>query len=154
MIRLVEENDRQAVMAKLPDIAKRYRELERALWRQEHLPAHVLELCRLRLAQLHRCTIELERSESDLPEGKRAALSRWESAAQYSAAERACLAFTEVYAMDTRALSDAHADAVKQHFGDAGLVMLVEALGMLDGMTRLCLLWQLAPQATGAEVTA
>jgi hypothetical protein len=53
------------------------------------------------------------------------------------------LAFTEVYAMDTQALTDQHAQAVKRHFGDAGLVLLVEALGILDGMTRLSLLWQL-----------
>jgi hypothetical protein len=53
------------------------------------------------------------------------------------------LAFTEVYAMDAQALTDTLAADVKTHFGDAGLVLLVEALGILDGMTRLSLLWQL-----------
>jgi hypothetical protein len=52
--------------------------------------------------------------------------------------------------MDAQALTDELAEAVKSHFGDAGLVMLVEALGILDGMTRLSLLWQL-PASSGAQ---
>jgi hypothetical protein len=49
--------------------------------------------------------------------------------------------------MDAQALTDEHAEAVKSHFGDAGMVLLVEALGILDGMTRLSLLWQLTETA-------
>ena len=52
--------------------------------------------------------------------------------------------------MDAQALTDELADAVKAHFGDAGLVLLVEALGILDGMTRLSLLWQL-PASTAQQ---
>ncbi|HEY6132172.1 MAG TPA: hypothetical protein VIV27_09140, partial [Halioglobus sp.] len=74
-------------------------------------------------------------------------LTRWNSDHSFSAAERACLAFTEVYAMDAQAVTDELAAAVKAHFGDAGLVLLVEALGVLDGMTRLSLLWQLPVDA-------
>jgi hypothetical protein len=57
--------------------------------------------------------------------------------------------------MDTQAITDELAEAVKLHVGDAGLVLLVEALGILDGRTRLSLLWQLPasihpPTAEGA----
>jgi len=135
--------DRDAVLGELPGLAGPYRALNDALWSQPHLPAEILELCRLRLAQLHRCDVEFERSEIELPPARRAALARWATADQFSAAERACLAFTEVYAMDAQALTDEHAGEVKQHFGAAGLVLLVEALGILDGMARLSLLWQL-----------
>jgi len=136
---------REAVIAELPGLAGPYRSLCQSLWTQPHLPPEVLELCRLRLAQLHRCDAEFARSEFPLPDARRAALARWESGEEFSAAERACLAFTEVYAMDAQALTDAHAEAVKQHFGDPGLVLLVEALGLLDGMARLALLWQTGP---------
>jgi alkylhydroperoxidase family enzyme len=76
-------------------------------------------------------------------DGKREHLSNWDTDSRFSDAERACLAFTEVYAMDTQAITDELAAAVKLHVGDAGLVLLVEALGILDGRIRLSLLWQL-----------
>lgn len=138
-------NDRRDIVRALPDIAGPYLALEQSLWRQPHLPDDTLELCRLRLAQLHRCAVELERTEQALPQAQRAALAQWEQSEQFSAAERACLAFTEVYAMDAQALTDEHAGAVKEHFGDAGLVLLVEALGIFDGRMRITLLWQLQP---------
>jgi len=86
-------------------------------------------------------------------EGKREQLSNWDTDSRYSAMERACLAFTEVYAMDTQAITDELAEAVKLHVGDAGLVLLVEALGILDGRTRLSLLWQL-PASTNPPTAA
>ena len=136
-------NDYEALIGELPDLAGPWFALRESLWTQPHIPREILELCRLRLAQLHRCDAEFTRREVELPDARRAALARWESAAEFSAAARACLAFTEVYAMDAQALTDDHAAAVKEHFGDAGLVLLVEALGILDGGVRLALLWQL-----------
>ena len=58
-------------------------------------------------------------------------LARWDTDKRFSDAERACLAFTEVYAMDAQALTDEHAEAVKSHFGDAGMVLLVEELELM-----------------------
>jgi alkylhydroperoxidase family enzyme len=149
-------DDRDTTMQVLPEIAANFTQLYQSLWTQPHVPAATLELCRLRLAQLHRCDVEWQREDCALPASKRDALARWDSDKQFSDAERACLAFTEVYAMDTQAITDAQAEAVKAHFGDAGLVLLVEALGILDGMTRLSLLWQLrvsgaSRSATGAH---
>jgi hypothetical protein len=145
--------DHQSTIAVLPDIAAAYDTLYQSLWTQPHLPAQTLELCRLRLAQLHRSTVELQRQEYPVQEGKREQLSNWDTDSRYSALERACLAFTEVYAMDTQAITDELAEAVKLHVGDAGLVLLVEALGILDGRTRLSLLWQL-PASTNPPTAA
>ncbi len=50
----------------------------------------------------------------------------------------------EVHAIDAAAITDAQAEAVKQYFGDEGLVALLQALGVFDGMIRLGLLWGLA----------
>lgn len=141
-------DDSRAVVGALPALAATFDPLYRALWSQAHLPPATLELCRLRLAQLHQCDVEWQRSEVDIPAGKRDALRNWDSDRQFSDAERACLAFTEVYAMDAQAVTDELASAVKEHFNDAGLVLLVEALGILDGMTRLSVLWQLPAAST------
>jgi alkylhydroperoxidase family enzyme len=104
------------------------------------------------LAQLHQCAVELQRHDCEISVAKRNNLIHWNTHSSFSTAERACLAFTEVYAMDAQALTDTLAADVKTHFGDAGLVLLVEALGILDGMTRLSLLWQL-PAHTAQQTT-
>jgi len=135
-------NDRDQTLRVLPDIAATFDVLYQSLWTQPHLPAGILELCRLRLAQLHGSAVDMQRHDFEIPSDKRNNLTHWDTHHSISAAERACLAFTEVYAMDVQALTDEHAAEVKAHFGDEGLVLLVEALGILDGMTRLSLLWQ------------
>ena len=100
-----------------------------------------MELCRLRLAQLHRSAGDAALVERELDDEKRAALCNWDTSSLFSEAERACIAFTEVYAMDAAALRDEQAGAVKAHYGDAGLVALIEALGIFDGSIRVNLLW-------------
>ena len=150
-------DDRDSTIGELAELAAPFSALYESLWTQRHVPADILELCRLRLAQLHQCAVELQRREVEIPIEKSKRLAQWDTDSIFSPAERACLAFTEVYAMDVQALTDQHADAVKMHFGDAGLVLLVEALGILDGMTRLSLLWQLTaapdqPHASGTSL--
>ena len=115
-----------------------------AVWRQTHIPAPVLELCRLRLAQLHGATAEQALHRPDrLDAGKTAALLDGSHLkdGRFSAAELAVLEFTEIYAQDPAAIGDDMADAVKQHFGEAGLVCLVESLGFIDGRIRLALMF-------------
>lgn len=145
-------DDRDSTIRVLPDIAASFEALYQSLWTQPHLPAEILELCRLRLAQLHGSAVDMQRHDCDISSDKRSNLPHWNTHSSFSSAELACLAFAEVYAMDAQALTDEHAAAVKAHFGDAGLVLLVEALGILDGMTRLSLLWQLP--ATTTQQTA
>lgn len=146
-------DDRGSTIGVLPEIATSFDALYKSLWTQPHLPAGVLELCRLRLAQLHCCEPEMQRQDCAIPLNKRDNLDQWPVHSDFSEEERACLAFTEVYAMDTQALTDELAADVKSHFGDAGLVLLVEALGILDGMTRLSLLWQLPANTNHREAT-
>ena len=132
--------------ASLPAIAPLLDELHACLWRQDILPATVLELCRLRLWELHGLAAEEAGAACELPAGKRQALARWDSSEHIDAAERACLAFAEVYAMDVQAITDAQAQAVVAQFGDAGLVLLIEALGQFDGVARLRRLWPAAAE--------
>ena len=146
-------DDRRSTLDVLPKISTAFDALYLSLWCQQHIPAAVLELCRLRLAQLHRCDLETQRQECAISDDKRENLVRWDTHGSFSAPERACLAFTEVYAMDAQALTDAQADDVKEHFSEAGLVLLIEALGIFDGMTRLSLLWQLPAKSAAENVS-
>lgn len=126
------------------ELARRHEALWQAVWRQGHVPAPVLELCRLRLAQLHGATRELAATP---PPGAREGLDAsnvasvlagsWTREPRFSAAERAALEFAEVYGQDPQAITDELAAAVKSRFGEAGLVALIEALGVIDGRIRL-----------------
>lgn len=132
-------------MDRLPAIGENFQRLYASFYQLSQLPPETVELCRLRLAQLHRSDADFAREEYAVVADKRAQLQDWHHAAPFSAAERACLELTEVHAMDCSAITDAQADAVKQHFGEAGLVALLQALGVFDGFIRLGLIWQAAP---------
>ena len=138
-----------AVLGLLPDLAGKFEALYASLWQQPHLPAQTLELCRLRLAQLHRSDADWQQSAVALPGELREQLVRWDGSPAFAESERACLAFTEVYAMDTQAITDDLADAVKSHHGDHGLIALVEALVIFDGLTRLHLMWDIKAEGAG-----
>lgn len=126
------------------ELARRYEVLWQAVWGQAHVPAPVLELCRLRLAHLHGAGNEFAASP---PSGARDGLEpdqiaslltgNWAGDARFSPAARAALELAEVYAQDPQAITDELADAVKAQLGEAGLVALIEALGVIDGRIRL-----------------
>jgi len=144
-------SNRKELLGLVPELAEPFEQLYQSLWQLPQLPAEALELCRLRLAQLHRCDVEWQRECVALTKTRKAQLPQWPTSEAYTDAERAVLEFTETYAMDVQAISDQQADAIKQYFGEPGLVALVEALGILDGMTRLSLLWQLPAEQSKGE---
>lgn len=125
--------------------ATAFQQMWETLWQQSILPPALLELCRLRLAQLHRAEEELtvHNAAADLSPAKAAVLLEGDYTrdARFTPAELAVLEFTEVYAQDLSAISDEQAAAVKKHFGDKGLIVLVKALGFIDGRIRMARLW-------------
>lgn len=133
----------EGLLAALAAGHRGFSELYEALWTLEEIPADVLELCRLRIAQLHRCDSELQRESHPLPATQREHLSEWPSHPAFSDAQRACLALCEVYTADPQAITDTQAEAVKAHYGEAGFVALTEAMGLFYGLSRLELLWRL-----------
>lgn len=136
-----------------PDIESAFHAVWEALGRQHHLPAAILELARLRLAAMHRADREMAlRSPwaSGLSEPKAALVltGSWHRAADFAASEKAVLAFAEIYAQGAEFITDELAADIQSHFGDAGLVCLIEALGFIDARIRLALLFnrlRLAP---------
>ncbi|MEQ9463184.1 MAG: hypothetical protein RJQ10_05955 [Haliea sp.] len=137
--------DREQTMGRLPGIGVQFQRLYASFYRLPQLPPEIVEMCRLRLAQLHRSEADFALEEYPLASDRREQLQHWHRAASFSAGERACLELAEVYAMDCGAVTDAQADAVKEHFGEAGLVALLQALGVFDGFIRLGLIWRAAP---------
>jgi hypothetical protein len=109
----------------------------------------VLELCRLRLARLHGLAAAESQARAPVDAGKRAAVLAGSYARddRVSPAERAAIEFAEVYAMDAQAITDELAAGVVAHFGEPGLVALIEALGFIDGRLRLA---RMLPHLTGA----
>ncbi len=119
------------------------------------LPRSVLPLCKIRMDQLHGMLGENESQDCDVANNLAdltKEVRQWTDSDQFSDAEKACLAFTEVYAMDVHAITDAQADAVKEHVGEPGLVALVQALGVFYGSSRLRKLWRIGGDLSAAEL--
>lgn len=128
-------------------LARAYAEFCMAVWRQPHVQACVLELCRIRLAQLHGADGELARRHpaaagvADIEHKARSLQAGgWLRDGVLSEAELAAIGFAELYAQGAATVTDEAAGAVKRHFGEAGLVALIEALGVIDGRIRLGLM--------------
>jgi alkylhydroperoxidase family enzyme len=137
-------------LAPAPDIARAYEALWEAVWEQPHVPASVLELCRLRIAQMQGATAELavrtpQAERAGLDPAKVSALLHGRSAAgrHFTAGERVALEFAELHTMDPAAITDELAAEVKAQFGERGLVALIEALGFIDARLRMA---RLLPQ--------
>lgn len=128
-------------------LAAAYEEFCESVWRQPHLPAEVLELCRIRLAQLHGARDALRwrhpaaQAAPDIERRSASVLAgTWLRDGVLTDAERAALGFAELYAQGAGAITDEVALEVKRHFGEPGLVALIEALGVIDGRIRLGLM--------------
>jgi len=123
-----------------------FAELSAKFWDQPHIAADSIELCRLALAVMHKAPAEqAERhpSAKGLSQPKIDAVlgERWRASDLFSPAEKSLLNFTEYYFMDPQSIPDEVAAAVVGHYGENGLVCLVEALGFIDSRIRLALVY-------------
>lgn len=122
-----------------PEVFATYAAYVDEVWASPDLPPGTLELCRVRIAQLLGAAREqAARLGPEVPglEDKLAHLAGWPHDARFSATDRACLAFAEQFVLDTQALDDATAAAVRVQVGDAGLVTLALGVGLAEGMVR------------------
>ena len=135
-----------------PDLYADYRAFLAALWGRESVGPVVLELCRLRIAQLLECESELRlRYEparaAGLAESKIALLDRWPTAPEFTDAERACLGYAEQFVLDAHGVTDAQAAEVTAHLTAAGLVALTQALALFEGFARFRQILGVEPEA-------
>jgi alkylhydroperoxidase family enzyme len=135
----------ERVLGLRPNLLEDFKRFYALFWEQRLVDPVLLELCRLRVAQIHGCDAELRvryqpALDAGLDEKKIAALASAGDSPLYSEAERACVAFAELFAMDPHAITDADAARVVAVLGDAGTVALVEALALFDGFMRFRLI--------------
>ena len=124
-----------------PDLYDAFRAFYAVFWTRELLDPIVLELCRLRVAQLLGCVVEQQvryapARDAGLTESQIAALPRWPDDTRFSEAQRAALAFAEQFVLDPHGVDDELRDTVIDHFEIAGLTALCEALALFDGFSR------------------
>ena len=135
----------ESVFALRKNLFEDFRSFYALFWEAHLVDPVILELCRLRVAQLHGCEAELRvryqpALDAGLTEEKIAALADAGDSPLYSDAERACVALAELFAMDPHAITDADAARVVAQLGDAGTVALDEALALFDGFIRFRLI--------------
>jgi hypothetical protein len=135
--------DLDRTLAVAGSAAASFARLWQALWVQDYVAPPLLEMCRLTLARLHRDEHELTAANPHLAPGalgsaRRATViaGKAHTASDFSVTEQAVLQFAECYGLDAQSIPDETADAVKAQLGEAGLVFLIEALGLIDGRIR------------------
>jgi len=123
--------------------AQSFARLWQNLWAQQYIGPELLELCRLTFARLHGDKVEITAANPLVDSGGANAPARQailEDRAlddlSLPAGWRAVLLFAEYYWTDAQSIPDEVADAVKDHHGEPGLVLLIEALGCIDGRIR------------------
>ena len=109
-----------------------------ALWDSPDAP--LLNLSRLRIAQLHEDETELHRAlpgVAPASQAKRDGLSNWPGSPDFSATEQACLAFTELFVADVSAITQDDVDTVVAQLGPGRTYAFVQSLLFLDQHQRL-----------------
>jgi alkylhydroperoxidase family enzyme len=125
------------------------------LWDPVVLDPVVLELCRLRVAQLLGCEAELAvRSapavSGGLGEDAVAELRSWPRAARFDDTTRACLGFAEQFVIDPAGISGADRARVRAAVGWPRLVGLAQGVATFDGFDRFRLVLGIGPDGDSA----
>ncbi len=147
-----------AVLGLRPELRDLYRAFYGKLWDEQLLPASILELCRLRVAQLHECESELAvRDEgAGVDQEQLDALAHWQESDRFSAAEREALLLAEKMPWQHHEITDEEHAALRAHFGDEGTVALTVGIALFDANCRLRLVLgtEPVPIATKAPASA
>jgi alkylhydroperoxidase family enzyme len=138
-----------------PDLYEPFRAFYATFWTHRLLDPVVLELCRLRVAQLLRCPSEQRLRyqpalDAGLTEAQVAQLAQWPTSPLFSDAHRAALAFAEQFVIDVAGIGSELRDAVIDHVAISGLVALCEALALYDGFCRFRVILGVEPDPPAA----
>ncbi len=138
----------EGVLQHRPQLLERYRSFYLQLWQGGLVPHRVLELCRLRIAQIHdaRAELAVRNSFCQISEQEREALARGDHGG-FSGAERAALSLAEEMPFNHHGISDQQVKDAAAGLGESGAVALLTALAFFDVNCRLKLVWAISPQA-------
>lgn len=124
----------QDVFGRLPAAYPRYADLENQIW-DGRIDAQLLEVCRVRIASLHRCAAELAAERADIG-AKRAAIAQWPTSPLFDDRERALLRFTEQFVIDAQGVSDEDAAGVTAVLSGPELAAFTTAIATFDAVNR------------------
>ena len=121
-----------------------------AVWSDPAGDPLLLELCRLRVAQLlgldpaalarHPAALRAGLDEAQVGE-----LSRWPTSARFAARERAALAFAEQWLLDPGGMRDEDCAALRTQLGEPGCAAFTMGLALVEATLRLELALGVAP---------
>jgi len=119
-----------------PDLSSAYADAMGTCW--AIVDPVALELCRLRVATLQRCSSELavryeEAVVAGLTEAKIDRLGQWPSDDVFTDDERACVEYAEQYAIDAHGVSERMVGELKTRLGDDTYRALQGAIALFDG---------------------
>ena len=145
-----------AVLGLRPELRELYRAFYGKLWDEQLLPASILELCRLRVAQLHECEAELavRHAGAGVEPAQLDALADWQTSDRFTAAERAALLLAEKMPWQHHEITDEEHAVLLSHFGDDGTVALTVGVALFDANCRLRLVLDTEPSPIAAEAPA
>ena len=116
----------------------------------------IVELSRLRIARLigahaHLALRRPKATEAGLTEAKIAELARWPESPEFSAAERACLAFAEQFCMGAYTVTDAQVSAMLEHLSADECYAFTNGVWVIEALARLTVVMGVEPdpQALG-----
>ena len=109
----------EAAFALRPDLHGPYQDFVGLFWHRRLVDPAVLDMCRLRVAQLLRCASEGVRDPNELDD-----------------AQQSALAFAEQFVIDPHGVDDAMRDRLREHYSSSEIVALTEATAIFDGFTR------------------
>lgn len=129
------------LLAGLPVVNDRLRELHDELWTSSAADPVTLELCRLRMAQLIGSQADLAvryapaRAEG-LDESRIESLGDWPVSDLFDERDRAALNFAEKYVIDPHSVTDDDCARLSEHFSPEELAALTTGLALFDGLAR------------------
>jgi alkylhydroperoxidase family enzyme len=125
-----------------PAYAQALREVEAAVWAQDQVEPELLELCRLRIAQM--LGADAATTAPPLPVAPDAALvaqlRQWPTSDGFSERQRVALGFAEQLVVDAQGVDDEQAAQVIAALGDGGFLVLTYACGFFETTQRASIL--------------
>jgi len=119
------------------DYAAALRDIEHALWAQDLVSPAILEMCRLRIAQMLGCAAGLEYRTpkavtAGLDETLVASLTRWTTQPGFDSRTRVCLEYAEELLIGAQGVRDEQTRAVIAEIGEGGFLVLTYACGLFE----------------------
>jgi alkylhydroperoxidase family enzyme len=129
------------VVGARPEYAAALRDIEDAIWNQTLVSPTILELCRLRIAQILGCAAAVEyrtpRAIADrFDEALVDSLTSWPTSGRFDRRLRACIGYAEQLLIDAQEVPDELCRAVIDEVGEGGFLLLTYACGLFETTQR------------------